>query len=178
MFFAYVLFGKSIRREKYKEREICWSRVLWSAPFVRPGLFLCFSFDIPRTEKCCSNVACRISNIVNSSVFLFLQSDLRFPFDTKNLTGFLIAVVIEYIFLLNLNFLMTSFMSIAIGPNLILISITQDLKCSLKTLNRNARVNKNETEITQQFNQIIQLHSNAKQLSQYLNFHFNGSISR
>lgn len=59
-------------------------------------------------------------------------------------------------------------MMIAIGPNLILISITEDMKYSLRALNKKAKSFKKDSEIIQQFIKFIQFHANAKKLSYLL----------
>lgn len=75
------------------------------------------------------------------------------------------AVCIEFIFTFNIEFFIMCVMIIAIGPCLLLISMAADLRYSLSDLNRNARMNKNDYEITEQFKRFIKFNSNAKQLS-------------
>lgn len=100
-----------------------------------------------------------------SSRFLRFRSYFRFPFDVDHLVGFLIAIVIIYGYLLNLSFLTMAAMMIAIGPNLILTSITEDIKYSLHTLNKKAKISKKEAEIVQQLIECIQFHAIARKLS-------------
>lgn len=93
----------------------------------------------------------------------------RIPFDTKNLTGFLIASIAEYLFLFVFELIILAFMTVAVGSNLILISIANELTCNLSTLNECAKVkNPNANEIRKQINEFIQLHSNSKELSTVL----------
>ena len=58
------------------------------------------------------------------------------------------------------------YLIIAVGPCLVLISITEDIVCSLDALDEKSRMNQDKHEITQQFNEFIQFHSSAKQLSE------------
>lgn len=62
-------------------------------------------------------------------------------------------------------------MTVAVGPNFILISIAKDLTSNLKTLDKSVRAkNPNASEIQKEINNFIELHSNAKQLSETHNF--------
>lgn len=64
-------------------------------------------------------------------------------------------------------------MAVAIGPSLVLISITEDMTCSLDALDKSAKINHHQradpVEFLQQFNEFIRFHSHAKQLSGSLN---------
>lgn len=97
--------------------------------------------------------------------FLCHKLDFRFPFNTNNPIGFLIACGIQYVFIFNLAVATMGIMVIAITPNLILTSIAEDMKSNLDTLNRSAKSKQNADEFIQQFIKFIQFHSNAKQLS-------------
>lgn len=90
-----------------------------------------------------------------------------FPFDTKNPIGFTAASIIEYLMCLNLVFFVMCIMIVATGPSLILICITEDMKCSLHSLDRCARMKENPFKLIRIFNEFIQFHSNTKQLSWY-----------
>lgn len=90
----------------------------------------------------------------------------RFPFEVQNPIGYSIAVCLEYLFTLNLELLTMSIMVIAIGPCLILISMTKDLKYNLHILDISARLKEDPVKIVRDFSEFIQLHSDAKQLSQ------------
>lgn len=107
-----------------------------------------------------------------SSCFKFA---LRFPFDTNNLTGYLIAVIAEYFFTLNLELFIMCIMIIAIGSCLILISLTKDMKCGLNALNESAVETESESQI-QLFNELIEFHSNAKQLSESYSLKLNSRL--
>lgn len=77
-------------------------------------------------------------------------------------------------FTFNIGIVIMGIMIVAIEPSLVLISITEDMECSLDALNKSARPNQNQEantiEFIQQFNKFIKFHSNAKQLSASLNF--------
>lgn len=89
----------------------------------------------------------------------------RFPFDVKNPVGYALAVVIQFVCMINNNLTVLCVLVIVIAPCLILISTTNDIKYGLDVLNINARANESDFKITQQFNQIVRFHSTAKQLS-------------
>lgn len=99
------------------------------------------------------------------------QFNTRFPFDTKNLVGYLIAVIVEYLSAVNIEFFVMCVMIITNGPCLILISITKDMICSLRSLDKTASMKK-KTEANQpgniilQFNDFIQFHAEAKRSSE------------
>lgn len=110
--------------------------------------------------------------MVMMKVYSIPKSETRFPFDTKNPIGFTIASAIEYFMCVNLTFFVMCIMVVAIGPSLALISITKDMKCCLKSLDNCARTKENHIKIIRQFNEFIQFHSNAKQLSSNWEFSF------
>lgn len=89
----------------------------------------------------------------------------RFPFDTKTPIRYTIAAIIEYFLSANIQLCVMSVMIIAVGPSLILISITEDMKCSLHTLNKCAKASGSQSNIIRQFNEFIQFYCKAKQLS-------------
>lgn len=114
--------------------------------------------------------------ILNSFFHSCLKFGLRFPFDTNNLIGYLIAVIAEYFFTLNLELFIMSIMIIAIGSCVILISLAKDMQCGLNALNDSAMETEDESEDKAQLlNELIEFHANAKQLSESdaldLNFH-------
>lgn len=92
------------------------------------------------------------------------NSALRFPFDVENPVGYTMAVCVEFVFTVNIELFTTCVMLVAIGPCLILMSMASDLRYSLYTLNRSARAHAKPSEVTQQFNHLIDFHSKAKQL--------------
>lgn len=100
----------------------------------------------------------------------FENFNSRFPFDIGNPIGYSLAAGIEFIFTINIELFTMCVMIIAIGPCLTLISMASDLRYSLHTLNRSARANAKPSETTQQFNRLIDFHSNAKQLSKFGGF--------
>lgn len=87
----------------------------------------------------------------------------RFPFDVKNPLGYTIAVALEYIFIVNLMLPVLCLVSFALETCLVLISLTKDVKCDVNRLNEN--VKDNQLEILKQFSQLIEIHSDANELS-------------
>lgn len=84
----------------------------------------------------------------------------------KHPIGYSIAVILEYLIAVNVEFFAMCIMIIATGPCLILISITDDMECSLKNLDKSARTKECPRKIIQQFNEFIQFHAKTKQLSE------------
>lgn len=89
----------------------------------------------------------------------------RMPFDWKNPTGFLVAVIIQYIF--DVITLSVSAWSAAlnIGAVLFIFTLIKDIRRSLKPINDNAKSTTRKRQAMQQLSDYIQLHSNVKQLS-------------
>lgn len=96
----------------------------------------------------------------------------RFPFDTTKPIGYFISTVFEYIIIVNELFAMMCMSIFIIGACLMIISFADDIKCDLQSLNRTAKVNDdyNRLEIILRFSQFIQFHTNAKELSKFLNY--------
>lgn len=89
----------------------------------------------------------------------------RFPFDHKNPFGFSLAAIITYLLaVFAINFL-ANIVSIAIGTNLLLISITKDIKSILKKIHHDGDTPMNHLEIINQIVQYVQLHTDVKELS-------------
>lgn len=89
----------------------------------------------------------------------------RFPFDTDNPTGYLIAFSIQYILVLNtiLNVMCTLTFTVSFFG--ILNALVKDIKGDLQSIDASAKIKTKRLLIVKQFNELIDLHSNAKQLS-------------
>lgn len=83
----------------------------------------------------------------------------------RNPIGFSVAVILELLIVVNVQFLATCVVIVAIGTSLTIISITEDMKRSLHALNKCAKKKKIHFKMTQKINEFIELHANAKQLS-------------
>lgn len=94
-----------------------------------------------------------------------LYFNTRFPFNVKAPIGYTIAVGMEFLISLNIQFLAMSALIVAMGSSMTLVSITEDMKCNLKVLDKSARKKESPLKIIQQFNDFVGIHANAKQLS-------------
>lgn len=92
----------------------------------------------------------------------------RFPFDVKNPCGYTIAVALEYIFTTNALFMVLCLLGFAFGTCLTLISLAKDITCDVSNFNESARVKDDHSKIVKQFSQLIDFHSDAKQLSRFI----------
>lgn len=75
------------------------------------------------------------------------------------------AIALEYIFIFNAAFTGIAFVVFAIGACLMSISLTEDLKCDLESLNKYTISKNDRIGIFTHFCQFVQFHSDAKQLS-------------
>lgn len=96
----------------------------------------------------------------------------RFPFEVKNPCGYTIAVTLEYIFTINVLFIVLCLLSFAFGTCLTLISLAKDIKYEMHSLNENASAKDGQLKIVKQFSELIDIHSDAKQFRRYNYQHF------
>ena len=96
---------------------------------------------------------------------LKLPLPMWFPFDSKNLIGYLIAVALEYLSDLHICFFVASIFSLAVGGFIFTFSMTEDIKNNLNSINQNIETDGTRSEFYKKFSRFVQLHSNAQQLS-------------
>lgn len=90
----------------------------------------------------------------------------RFPFDPKNLTGYSIAVIIEYIILFYEYFIDTCTVSLGIGAFYFAISATDEVQYILHSINDRAKASENQSsELKILLAEFIDAHVATKQLS-------------
>lgn len=75
------------------------------------------------------------------------------------------ATALEYIFATNLLFMASSLLGYDLGVCLALISLSKDVKNDVHGLNQSTRVKDDRPKISQRFSKLIQIYSDAKQLS-------------
>lgn len=83
----------------------------------------------------------------------------------KNPFGYTIAIALEYIFITNLLFPVACALGYAFGSCSTLISIAKDITRDVLKLNKIARFKDDRQKISKEFSQLIEIHSNAQQLS-------------
>lgn len=89
----------------------------------------------------------------------------RFPFDTKNLIVYLIAVSLQYL-LIALNFCYAaSTLSLGIGSYLFMNSTIENNKGILISINRIAQAKKSRSQMLKQLSKFIKFHSISKKLN-------------
>lgn len=93
----------------------------------------------------------------------------RIPFDWKNLVGYLIVVVIEYLYGVALLFAAVTLVGFAIRNYLWLLSMAEDIKCDMESINQNARFKRSRLDVTKQFSGLVQYHAKIVQLSLFQN---------
>lgn len=104
----------------------------------------------------------------------------RFPFDAKNPIGYLFACALEYLLFLNMTITAVCSLTDGIGISLFLISVASDIEINLNYISESVKMKQNQVEILKQLSELIQFHSNAKQLNIfiYLNYLNQVTISR
>lgn len=83
----------------------------------------------------------------------------------KNPLGYSIAVAFQYIVTVDLFVPASCLLSVAYGICSTLISLTKDIICDVNSLNTSGRAKDDRFKIAKQFSQLIEIHSDARQLS-------------
>lgn len=92
----------------------------------------------------------------------------RFPFDTKNLWGYLEGIVAEALIIRCACFFSANFLSLGAGCFLFMISSVRDMKGTLRSINKKVKSTEavtNRSHVLKRFTQFIKLHSETRQLS-------------
>lgn len=94
-------------------------------------------------------------------------SYLRFPFDVKNLIGYLISFLLQYIMISFSIFFVSSLMSLLIGSDFMFAGLTKDLENELNSMGESVENGDSRCRIVAQYCGFIQFHSESKQLSEH-----------
>lgn len=89
----------------------------------------------------------------------------RFPFDTKTPIGYLVAITIEYLFIVDIMVIIESFIMIGIAILPVLFLLVNDIIGDWNTINMVLKFKRKRSQIVKQLPRIIQFHSDAIQLS-------------
>lgn len=93
----------------------------------------------------------------------------RFPFDSNNLIGYLIAVLMEYIIYWYIFFIGACTLSLGIGAYLVAISVTQEIKRNLHDINVKTKANEYQSaKLKILLSQLIYTHAIVLKLSEFL----------
>lgn len=88
-----------------------------------------------------------------------------FPFNWKNPFGYLVACALQYILIRYLFIFVVFCVYFEIGFYFLLVSIADDIKRCIKSLNQNAKSKRKRLKLSKEFGDFIQFHSHTKQLS-------------
>lgn len=88
----------------------------------------------------------------------------RFPFDSKNLMGYLVAVALEYMGNVHLYVFSAEFTSLGLGAFLFTISMTEDIKNNLSSINKIVKNKRAPLEFNKKIRHCIQLNLDGRQL--------------
>lgn len=113
---------------------------------------------------------CLFKFFVNFYKFLSILSSLfqkRFPFDTNNPVGYLIAVFLQYIMLGYQNFTIAATVGLSIGGYWFAVSVTNELQRMLRAINDKTRAKKENqlSEMKTLLSEFVDTHVAIKQLS-------------
>lgn len=90
---------------------------------------------------------------------------IRFPFNSKNPIGFLFALAIQYIMLLNIFYFGSCLMCTGIGCYLFGSLLANDIKGYLYSINQSIKDGRHSIQIFKQLSKFFRFHSDTKQLS-------------
>lgn len=93
----------------------------------------------------------------------------RFPFDWKCASGYLIAIVLQFLAIAEGLIFLTCLTSLVLGYFLFAFSFTKDVSNNLRSLNDLASTGSCEADIFKEFNGFVSFHSHLKQLSEISN---------
>lgn len=94
----------------------------------------------------------------------------RFPFNTQITIGYIIAVVFQFI-TVTFAFLFAACMATtAFSALIFLIALVKDLKANLKLINKMGKHRNRHSKIYESIIRFIDLHSDVRELSGYLNY--------
>lgn len=92
----------------------------------------------------------------------------RFPFDSKTPIGYMVSFVLEYLMLMYVSYAVACILSIGFGAYSFIIAMTEDIKINVNITNDDIKIKKNRSKIVEQISDFIEIHSNAKQLSELM----------
>ena len=83
----------------------------------------------------------------------------------KDPMSYTIAVIIQTIITMVILFAILATIIYQMTSVLMLISMTEDIKCDLHSIDDKAKSKKHQLEVVKQFTELLPFHSNAKKLS-------------
>lgn len=90
----------------------------------------------------------------------------RFPFDSKQPMGYVIAFTLQVLLAMCLFTITAACIAVGFGTFLLTISVTKDIKDDFILINKIAKIKKKHAPALKRLTELIQYHSDAKQLSE------------
>lgn len=111
-------------------------------------------------------ILAQTSNEIDEIFLILFALQNRFPFDSNNPSGYLIATILEYIVIGYEFFVIACTLAFAVGIIWFVISTIEEFKSCLHRINRTAQVNDIEpNKLKILFTQFIYAHGTINQLS-------------
>lgn len=98
-------------------------------------------------------------------IFLLYVRILRLPFDCDNLLQYLAVVMLEYVVTRYTFVVVAAGASFGVGAYLFAVSISDDIKSILKSMNNDAKSKRNSSKALKHISNYIQVQAVLKQLS-------------
>lgn len=106
-----------------------------------------------------------------------IHHEQRLPFNWKCPSGYLIAIVLQWISLTYVFFTIMILLSCGIAGYCFAIAVTEDIKCTLNIIEENVKTKVGRRRINRQFAEFIESHAAIKQLS-CVRMNENGKIAK
>lgn len=104
-----------------------------------------------------------------------MSFSLRFPFDTKSPVGYVIAIILQYIYARYSCIFAGCILSFAIGAFLFALTMIKDIKCCLESVNGSIKI-KDYQLILIRFINFLKYFSDAKLLSELMKNEFETKV--
>lgn len=98
----------------------------------------------------------------------FSRNNSRFPFDTQQPIGYVLAVILQFFMLRYILLFSASLLSMVVGFFFMTISLTKDIENELRLINDCAKIKNHRSKAMKQLCKFIEFHSTLKQLSNFL----------
>lgn len=116
-----------------------------------------------RTE--CGNVYNKMEFFVKANHYFLFNAIQRIPYKTDTPIGFSIAILMQYIFIVDIMTIIECFVLIGISTLPIIFAMTNDIVIELNGINMCLKYKKLRLKMAKQFIKLVQFHSDTIQLS-------------
>lgn len=90
----------------------------------------------------------------------------RLPFDWRNPVGFVLATFIQLVVMFLAGQYLNAILSLAFGFVMFQIAVAKNMMVELRSINKRIKEKKSESDILKRLGRVINLHTDAKQLSE------------